>query len=200
MGFLSKEKTEVRFCLETRGSVTVGAVIDAPTGVRPPGVEREWPFVFWTRPFCHMISGRMNMRFMVLAVFLFGLAGTGVELLFLNHTNGLAQLVPLVLLVMSLLVLAWHGLERKSASVRAFQITMLLLVAAGVLGTVLHYRANEEFELEGNPDAKGIALLSKALTGAAPALAPGAMIQLGLLGLVYTFRHPALEQEPKEQL
>jgi len=137
---------------------------------------------------------------MVLAIFLLGLLGTGLELFFLNHTQGLNQLIPIVLLVMSVLVLAWHALERKSASLRAFQITMLLLVGAGVLGTGLHYRANEEFELEGNPDAKGIQLLSKVLTGAAPALAPGAMIQLGLLGLVYTFRHPVLEQQPKEQL
>jgi hypothetical protein len=137
---------------------------------------------------------------MVLSIFLLGLAGTGVELLFLNHTKGFSQLIPLVLLVMSLLVLAWHALERKSSSLRAFQITMLLLVVAGIVGTGLHYKANQEFELEGNPSAKGMPLLSKALTGAAPALAPGAMIQLGLLGLVYTFRHPALEQQPKEQL
>jgi len=27
-----------------------------------------------------------------------------------------------------------------------------------------------------------------------PALAPGAMIQLGLLGLVYTYRHPFIRQ------
>jgi hypothetical protein len=46
---------------------------------------------------------------------------------------------------------------------------------------------------------KGMDLLSKAMTGAAPALAPGAMIQLGLLGLVYTFRHPALGHESKEE-
>jgi hypothetical protein len=77
---------------------------------------------------------------------------------------------------------------------------MVLLMVAGIVGTGLHYSANEEFELEGNPDMKGIALLSKILSGAAPALAPGAMIQLGLLGLVYTYRHPALEQGTKEKL
>jgi cation transport ATPase len=134
----------------------------------------------------------MSMRAMVLAVFLLGLLGTGIELLFLKHTAGLSQLVPLVLFVMSLLVLAWHALERKSASLRAFQIMMWLLVAAGVLGAVLHYQANRDFELEADPKMAGTELLMKIMTGAAPALAPGAMIQLGLLGLVYTFRHPAL--------
>ena len=131
---------------------------------------------------------------MVLAVFLLGLFGTGIELLFLGHTAGLAQLAPIVLFVMSLLVLAWHALDRKWASLRAFQITMVLLVASGILGTALHYRANEVVELEVDPKMNGMELFSKVMTGAAPALAPGAMIQLGLLGLVYTFRHPASEQ------
>jgi hypothetical protein len=132
---------------------------------------------------------------MVLAVFLFGLLGTGLELFFLDHTLGFNQLIPVVLLVMSLLVLGWHTLERKSASIRAFQITMVLLVIAGIVGTGLHYQANEEFELEGDPDLSGMELIPGVLAGPAPALAPGAMIQLGLLGLVYTFRHPALESQ-----
>jgi hypothetical protein len=40
----------------------------------------------------------------------------------------------------------------------------------------------------------GLALYQKAiLAKSPPALAPGAMIQLGLIGLAYTFRHPALQ-------
>jgi hypothetical protein len=141
----------------------------------------------------------MSMRAMVLAVFLLGLVGTGLELVFLEHTAGLSQLIPMVLFVMSLLVLAWHALERKSASLRAFQITMLLFVAGGLLGGALHFRFNWEFELEGNPEMARMELFSKAMKGAAPSLAPGAMIQLGLLGLIYTLKHPALQQS-KEQV
>ena len=136
---------------------------------------------------------------MVLAVFGLGLLGTGGELLLLGHTVGMNQLIPIVLFVMSLLVLAWHALERKSASLRTFQITMLLFVAAGILGTGFHYWANQEFELEGDPGLKGIALFWRVMSGTTPALAPGAMVQLGLLGLIYTFRHPALLKEPKEE-
>jgi hypothetical protein len=141
----------------------------------------------------------MSMRWMVLAVFVLGVLGTGGELLFLGHTVGVNQLIPVVLLVMSILVLAWHGLERKSASLRTFQITMMLLVIAGVVGTGFHFWANRKFELEADSKMNGMVLFSKTLTGAAPALAPGAMIQLGLLGLIYTFRHPALEQRSKEE-
>jgi hypothetical protein len=135
----------------------------------------------------------MSVRIMVLAIFFLSLLGTGAELLFLEHTGGWQQLIPLVLFVMSLLVLGWHAWERKSASIRVFQITMLLMVLSGAFGGVLHYEVNAEFEREMDPAVKGIDLVSKTMKGAAPALAPGAMIQLGLLGLVYTFRHPALE-------
>ena len=141
----------------------------------------------------------MSMRALVLAVFLLGLFGTGIELLFLGHTAGLSQLVPIVLSVMSLLVLLWHALERKSASLRAFQITMLLFVAGGALGTALHYRANQLVELEADPKMAGMHLFSRVMTGAAPALAPGTMIQLGLLGLVYTYRHPASGNTQEER-
>lgn len=131
---------------------------------------------------------------MLLGIFLFSATGTVAELLLLGHTEGFSQLLPVVLIVMSALVLAWHALERQAPSVRAFQITMLLFVAGGIIGAVLHYQANMEFELETYPSMEGFELFSKVMTGATPTLAPGTMIQLGLLGLAYTFRHPALER------
>jgi len=42
------------------------------------------------------------------------------------------------------------------------------------------------------PSMAGLELLVESLTGAMPALAPGTMAQLGLLGLLVCFRHPAL--------
>src|SRR5512145_3217730 len=102
-----------------------------------------------------MISESMGMRWMVLAVFVLGLLGTGGELLFLGHIVGWNQLIPIVLMVMSVLVLAWHALEKRSASLRTFQITMMLFVCAGILGAGFHYGANQEFELEGDPALMG---------------------------------------------
>ena len=70
---------------------------------------------------------------------------------------------------------------------------MLLFVAAGGFGIVLHYRANVEYQLESDPGLKGRALMWKVLAAKSPpALAPGVMAQLGLLGLAYAYRHPAL--------
>jgi uncharacterized membrane protein len=74
----------------------------------------------------------------------------------------------------------------------ALQITMVLFIAAGLLGVVLHYQANVEFQREVDPSIAGWALLSKAMTAKTPpALAPGSMVQLGLIGLAYSFRYPS---------
>jgi len=64
---------------------------------------------------------------------------------------------------------------------------------SGAVGVYLHLRANMEFQLEMDATLSGWALLKKSvLAKSPPALAPGAMTQLGLIGLAYTFKHPAL--------
>jgi hypothetical protein len=67
------------------------------------------------------------------------------------------------------------------------------IVVAGLVGLVLHFRGNLEFEREDDPSLRGLRLIWKALRGATPTLAPGALAQLGLLGLVWAHRHPALD-------
>jgi len=52
-------------------------------------------------------------------------------------------------------------------------------------------RSNVEFELEMRPSMAGMELVMESLSGAMPAMAPGAMAQLGFLGLLVCFRHPA---------
>jgi hypothetical protein len=70
---------------------------------------------------------------------------------------------------------------------------MVLFIVSGLAGFVLHYQGNREFQLEVNPSLDGLELFLKVIRAKAPpALAPGAMIHLGLLGLAYTYRHPAL--------
>jgi hypothetical protein len=73
---------------------------------------------------------------------------------------------------------------------------MWLCVAAGVAGLVLHAKGNLEWALERDESLRGWPLIWKILRGATPLLAPGAMAQLGLLGLVFTYRHPALARGP----
>jgi hypothetical protein len=135
-----------------------------------------------------------TLRRFLLALFLAGILGTGTELLLLGHTEDTWQLVPLGLMAASLVVLAWHGLARRRLSLRIFQTLMLFFVLSGFAGLLLHYQANVEFELEMYPSRKGLELFWEAITGAMPALAPGTMTGLGLLGLAFTYRHPALSK------
>jgi hypothetical protein len=133
------------------------------------------------------------LRGMLLLVLVLGLIGLGTELLFLAHYESAVQLIPLGLVGAALPMIGWHRMSGGPASVRALQVTMALFVLAGVLGIGFHYAANVEFQREMDPSIHGMALFWKAMAAKTPpALAPGAMTQLGLLGLAYAFRHPAL--------
>jgi hypothetical protein len=132
------------------------------------------------------------LRTALLGLFLLGILGAAAELLLLGHFEDTWQLVPLLLFGLSLLLVGWYAAARSPASIRAFQTVMLLFLGAGLAGSLLHYRANTEFELEMYPGMRGMELFRESITGAFPALAPGSMILFGLLGLAWTFRHPAL--------
>lgn len=133
----------------------------------------------------------MKLRLALLLLLLLGLLGTGAELLLVGHTEGFWQLVPLVLIAAALVLVAWSALRARCSVLRALQAVMALSVAAGLVGLFQHYQANAEFELEMYPSLRGFELFWKAIQGASPpTLAPGAMILLGLLGLVCTYRHP----------
>ena len=132
------------------------------------------------------------IRRILLVALVLGLIGVGIELLLLEHFEDVAQWVPLALIAMALLVLVWHAIDRRSTPVRALQLLMLVFMAAGAIGLTLHYQGNVEFELEMYPSRSGFELFREAMMGATPALAPGTMIQLGLIGLAYSYKHPRL--------
>jgi len=133
------------------------------------------------------------MRRFVLALVAFGLIGSGAELLLLEHYEDSWQLVPLFLIVLTLGAIAVHLLAAGAGSVYGLRVLMSALVLAGAVGVSLHYRGNLEFQLEMDATQSGWPLFMKAIRAKTPpALAPGVMAQLGLLGLAYTYRHPAL--------
>jgi hypothetical protein len=120
----------------------------------------------------------------------------GAELILLQHTGSVWELIPLVLIGLVLVVLAWHVITKHPTSVRAVQTIMGLFLIAGVAGIALHYQSSMEFKLETNPALSGWPLFWAVMTAKTPpALAPGAMIQLGLLGLVYTYCHPFIDNQ-----
>jgi hypothetical protein len=128
-------------------------------------------------------------------VLLIGLIGTEAELLLLKHFDGFWQLVPVVSIGAGIVMLAWYALGTSVASIRALQAVMILFVVAGMVGTIQHFRGNVEHERESDPSVAGTELYRRSMMGSTPALAPGAMIQLGLIGLLLTYRHPRLVRE-----
>lgn len=127
------------------------------------------------------------------ALLALGFLGTGAELVLLDHTEGFWQKVPLGLVVLGLLALVLHGFVESRFCLRLFQSAMALAIAGGAIGLYLHLDGNMEFELEMHPNEGGWPLIWRSLKGATPALAPGMMILLGLLGLAAAGRQPSVD-------
>ena len=134
-----------------------------------------------------------RLRRALLLVLTASLFGVATELLLLGHFEDAPQYIPLGLIVASLLVIGWHAVAKSRASVQVLRVLMLCALVAGPVGIILHYRGNAEFELEMTPALGGLALIKAAIIGATPLLAPGTMSLLGVIGLLYTWRHPAAD-------
>ena len=139
---------------------------------------------------------RQGIRSLLLALVIFTAAGLVPELVLLEHYDSVLQLIPFAVLGATLVasVLAWRRPTRRTLA--AFRVVMWLCLVAGLTGVMLHAKGNWEWALERDDTVHGWPLVWKVLRGATPLLAPGAMAQLGLLGLVYAHRHPALERGP----
>jgi hypothetical protein len=139
------------------------------------------------------------LRKILLATLVLGMAGSGVELLLLKHTEDVWQWIPLVLLAAGLVTCAWHGVSGGAAATMPMRWLMIGFIIGGGLGVYFHYQGLAEFKLESNPSLAGWALVWQAIRGKTPPLlAPGALIQLGLVGLAYTYKHPALSRSKGE--
>ena len=129
-----------------------------------------------------------RLRLWIVGIIVLGLIGTMTELLLLEHDEQALQFVPLVLMVLGAVTLAWHAMAKSTASLRALQIVMGLFVLSGFAGMAAHFNGSMEYQLELNPDLSMAELLDKIIHAKAPPLlAPGMMIQLGLLGLAYAY-------------
>ena len=139
-----------------------------------------------------------TIRRVLLWTLLAGSIGTLLELLLIGHDEMAAQFAPLVLLAAGIIVTTWTLIAPRPPALRTLQVLMAMFVVSGIIGVVLHYQGNEEFELERSPTRSGLSLISKALTGATPVLAPGSMSLLGIVGLAFAHRHPALRSVEEE--
>jgi len=136
------------------------------------------------------------MRRWLLGLLGIGLLGTAIDLVLLAHYEDAWQLPPLILTVASLVVVLWTAFGGGRVALTTLRVAMVVCVASGIAGMVLHYNGNREFQHEIDPELAGWALFMRVVTAKAPpALAPAVMAQLGFLGLLYTYRHPAFESQ-----
>jgi len=133
------------------------------------------------------------IRNVLLAIVLLEMIGTTTELILLDHTEDLRQWIPLVLLAVALIAFIWQRMNRSEFNTRLIRWLMISYIGAGLAGVYFRVQGSAEFKLESNPSLHGWPLFWAAIRAKTPPLlAPGAMIQLGLLGWLYTYNHPAL--------
>jgi hypothetical protein len=142
------------------------------------------------------ILGRV--RGAMLGLLTLGTTGMSVELVLVGHYADSNQAIPLALAALALFTIAWVAIAPGIWAVRTLQLVMLLYAGAGIVGIALHFQASFEAQRELNPANDNADLVWNAITAITPpALAPGVMVQLGLLGLAYSYKHPALGEDAR---
>ena len=133
------------------------------------------------------------MRRLMLLLLTVAMIGTAADLMLLDHHEDFWQIVPLGVIALGIVAVVLSTVKGGVGPVMLMRVTMALFICSGFVGMGLHYIGNNEFQLEMDPGLRGWSLFVKAITSKAPpALAPATMIQMGLLGLLYTYQHPAL--------
>jgi hypothetical protein len=128
-------------------------------------------------------GSRVGLRRLLGWLFAVCVLGAGLELVLVEHTEGVWQLAPLIVLGLAIPAQVAASRHPVRWTWGVFLGLMALHGLSALVGLWLHYRANAEFELEMYPDLAGMALLLKAIKGASPpSLAPGAMLVVGLIG------------------
>ena len=132
------------------------------------------------------------LRRALMAILVIGIVGTEAELLLLKHTDGVWQLIPIVLNGLAIIALVWLGVARNAAALRSLQGVMVLFLVSGGVGLVQHFIGNIGYARDSNPSLAGMELFRDAVMGSTPTLAPGTMVQMALVGFTFAFRHPLL--------
>jgi hypothetical protein len=138
-----------------------------------------------------MADNELRLRRLILALLAFGLIALGGELLAIGHFEDAWQIAPLGLIAVTTVVIAWHVVGGGVRGFALLGLLFVLLLAIGLVGIGLHFSANVQFQYDINPEIGGWTLFVNVMHAIAPpALAPGVMTQLGLLGLIYLYKHP----------
>ena len=106
------------------------------------------------------------------------------ELALIDHYENTKQIIPIVSLFGVFVLTAASFTKLQKSFVQIFRLWMLITGLVGMLGFAFHAYGNYEFAIEIYPNSSTWQLIEKTIKGATPLLAPGAMIGLGLLGII----------------
>ncbi len=125
-----------------------------------------------------------------------GAAGTLADLVLASHYKEATQWPPLALLAALVFTGGWALVAGSRAAWRAVRGASWLCLPTTAAGLFFHVRANVEWARDDRPDLAGWPLVRDTLFGSLPTLAPGAMLYLGLIGLLAATRHGAPAAPP----
>ena len=128
------------------------------------------------------------IRRVILGVLLLGIIGLMAELLLLGHYEGFSQWIPLLALAAGLGVLALDSALSRWWTCGMLALVMVSFVATGLAGVYFHFDGSREFQQEMDPTMGGVTLVWHVLRAKSPpTMAPGTMVQMGILGLGYAY-------------
>ena len=129
-----------------------------------------------------------TIRTVLIVVLMLGMGGLLAELALIAHYEDLTQSIPIALLAAGLVTLVVDLGVGRTWTRFLLQIVMVSVIGAGALGMYFHFHGSREFQLEMDPQMRGSRLVWHVLRAKSPpTLAPGSMMQLGILGLGYAY-------------
>jgi hypothetical protein len=115
------------------------------------------------------------------------------ELILLDHTEEALQWMPFIVSGVGLFVTLGAWIAPSQIVIRTLRWVMIGVALSSLVGVYLHFTGNLAFAREINPSFTLSEAIWPAMKGSYPLLAPGILFLAGILGLVATYQHPALE-------
>ena len=133
-----------------------------------------------------------RLRRFLLFLSVLALVTTLVELWLQNHDQELLQWLPWGLSGLGLLALIFALVRPNRLSLYLLRGVMAVVGLGSLVGITVHLLRNIEFQQDIHPTQTFSDYFVAALKGAAPLLAPGALLFAALIALAATYHHPAL--------
>lgn len=139
------------------------------------------------------VERRLRLFLLLLAASVYPM--TLAELWFEDHTQEPLQFVPFVICGLGLIAIAAVLLRPTVTTLWSLRMVMLATIAGSMLGVFEHFQGDISFQRDIRPNASYTELLSHAIHGAAPILAPGILAFAAFLALASTYAHPLLARD-----